>query len=220
MKLESDGILIALRPFDDKNAVARIFSREYGVMSGMLRGALVAKTNRPLVGQVGAVSWNARLDSALGVFHWESEKNLSAPLLSDAKKLAFMNAAFDLVGVMLPERETYIKLYDETLNLLHELARAQNATDLYLNWELDFLRELGYALDLSHCSGCGRTSDLCYLSPKTARAVCASCGAPYASRLYRLPIDLDTTKFFLERICADMGTSLPVARAMLWHRKI
>ena len=44
-----------MRPFDEKNAIAQIFTREYGVMSGMLRGAVVARTNRPLVGQVGSV---------------------------------------------------------------------------------------------------------------------------------------------------------------------
>ena len=94
MKLESVGILIALRPFDEKNAIAQIFTREYGVMSGMLRGAVVARTNRPLVGQVGSVSWNARLDSALGVFHWDAEKNLSAPIMMRPDLLPFMNAMF------------------------------------------------------------------------------------------------------------------------------
>ena len=219
MKLESDGILIALRPFDEKNAVAHIFSRDHGVLAGMLRGALTAKSNRPLVGQMGNVSWNARLDSALGVFHWESEKNLSAALLSDSTKLGFMNAAFDLIGTMLPEREAYIKLYDETINMLQILATTPHPADIYLHWEIELLRELGYALDLSHCSGCGRTNNLIYLSPKTGRAVCEFCGAPYAPRLYKLPINLDTTRFFLEKICADMGISLPTFRTMISHKK-
>lgn len=219
MKLESDGILISLRPFDEKNAVAHIFSRDHGVMAGMLRGALTAKSNRPLVGQIGAVTWNARLDSALGVFHWESDKNLSVPLMMNSEKLMFMNAAFDLIGTMLPEREAYIKLYDATIEMLHKLATAQSAADTYLYWETELLGELGYALDLSHCSGCGRTSDLIYLSPKTGRAVCNSCGAPYAAKLYKLPVDLDTTGFFLEKICGDMGIALPAFRAMIAHKK-
>ena len=214
MKLESDGILISLCPFDEKNAVAHIFSSEHGVMAGMIRGALTAKSGRPLVGQIGAVTWNARLDSALGVFHWEPEKNLSAALLSDTKKLQFMNTAFDLVATLLPEREAYINLYNDTKNLLYALAESNTPAELYLQWEISLLRELGYALDLSHCSGCGGKSDLVYLSPKTGRAVCASCGAPYVSRLYRLPITLDITRFFLEKICNDMGIKMPTFRTM------
>ena len=78
MKLESEGILISLKPFNEKDAVGRIFTRDFGVLGGMLKGGVVAKKNKPLIGQVGAVAWNARLDSQLGTFHWEAEKNLAA----------------------------------------------------------------------------------------------------------------------------------------------
>ena len=118
MKLESDGILISLRPFDDKNAIAQIFSRNFGVMSGMMRGAIVARANKPLIGQIGNVTWNARLDSALGVFHWDAEKNLAAPIMNDSNLLPFMNSAFDLICNMLPERESYVGLYDDTIKLI------------------------------------------------------------------------------------------------------
>ena len=95
MKLESNGILISLRPFNERDALAHIFTRDYGVVVGMMRGAVVAKKNKPLVGQMGVMSWNARLDSQLGVFHWDAEKNLAAPIMlnSDALKLIlFWNA--------------------------------------------------------------------------------------------------------------------------------
>ena len=155
MKLESVGILISLRPFDERNAIARIFSRDYGVITGMMRGAVVAKSGRPLIGQIGNASWNARLDSALGVFHWESEKNLAAPIMLRADLLPFMNAAFDLIITMLPERESYSALYEETVKLLTALPVVTAPADEYLNWEINLLRELGYALDLSHCSALG-----------------------------------------------------------------
>lgn len=215
MKLESVGILVSLRPFDDKNAIAQIFSRGYGVMSGMMRGAIVARTNRPLVGQLGSVSWNARLDSALGVFHWESEKNLAAPIMANANLLPFMNSAFGLIATMLPERESYEHLYDETVKLLSALPVADSPADEYLKWEINLLRELGYALDLTHCSGCGGTQNLNYLSPKTGRAVCDECATPYINKLYKLPVTLNTTLRFLENICATVGTTLPPFRAML-----
>lgn len=219
MKLESDGILISLRPFDDKNAIAQIFSRNFGVMSGMMRGAIVARTNKPLIGQIGNVTWNARLDSALGVFHWDAEKNLAAPIMNDSNLLPFMNSAFGLISTMLPERESYIGLYDETIKLITNMLRSNDVTQEYLNWEMCLLRELGYALDLSHCSGCGKTTNLNYLSPKTGRAVCDDCAAPYISKLYRLPISLNTTLRFLENICANVGASVPLFRTMLTHKK-
>ena len=215
MKLESTGILIDLRPFGERDALARIFTRDFGVMVGMLKGASVAKKNKPLVGQIGAVSWNARLDSQLGVFHWEYEKNLSAPLMSNIQSLGFMNSAFSLLSVLLPEREKYELLWCQTTEMLKNLSK-DNSKYLYLDWEIDLLRELGYALDLSRCSNCGRTDNLTHLSPRTARAVCGGCAEPYLDKLYTLPVSFDTTKKFLERIIVEQGAKeLPLARKLI-----
>ncbi len=214
MKLESVGILIGLRPMNERDSIARVFTRDFGVLVGVMRGAVVAKKNRPLLGQVGAVSWSARLDSQLGVFHWDAEKNLSAALITDVGRLACMNAAFELLGALLPERESYNVLYNQTYEMLCNLATG-SAEEVYLKWEINLLRELGYALDLTKCSGCGGVDDLCWVSPRTGRAVCAACGAPYANRLYRLPVGLGITVRFLDSVCQQQGTEIPLMRRML-----
>jgi DNA repair protein RecO (recombination protein O) len=213
MKLESEGILISLRPFNERDAIARVFTRDFGVLVGMMRGANVVRKHRPLVGQVGVVSWNARLDSQLGMFHWEAEKNLSASIMMNSGALLCMNSAFEILATLLPEREEYSVLYDETLDLLGALSRGNVVA--YLAWEINLLRDLGYALDLSRCSGCGAADFLNYLSPRTGRAVCDKCAAPYIDRLYKLPVDLNTTLRFLENICMQQGVSVPQMRCMI-----
>lgn len=223
MKLESVGILIGMQPMGERDSVARIFTRDFGIMCGVLRGAQVARTNRPLVGQIGAVAWNARLESQLGTFHWESARNLAAPIMMSGEKLSYMNCAFDLIRVLLPEREAYSRLYDETLEMLVQMATGDSDT-VYLNWEIALLRELGYALDLSHCSGCGAHYNLNWLSPRTGRAVCDNCAAPYIGRLYKLPLTLDTTLRFVENICTSLGATVPSSRMRIMaaaaHKKI
>mgnify|MGYP001776425722 CR=1 FL=1 len=214
MKLESNGILIALRPLGERDSIARIFTPDFGLMCGMMRGAQVARKNRPLVGQFGVVAWNARLDSQLGVFHWDAEKNMAAVLMMSHERLGYMNSAFALIAAMVPEREQYRELYNETLDLLLNLTN-DNPHDAYLQWEIMLLRELGYALNLNTCSGCGTHADLEYLSPRTGRAVCKNCAVPYIGRLYELPINLDITRAFLERVCVAQGIDLPPARKML-----
>ena len=214
MKLESDGILVGLRPLNERDSLAHIFTREYGMLSGVVRGAVVAKKNRPLVGQVGFAAWNARLDTQLGTFHWESAENIAVPLMMDAKKLSFMNAAFSLITTLLPEREAYVALYDSTINMLRNLVDGDSE---YLGWETGLLRELGFALDLSHCSGCGRADNLNYLSPKTGRAVCDDCAAPYINKVYKLPVNLGITLQFISAVCGQMGVDVPPARIYLAH---
>ena len=212
MQIETSGILINMRPFSERDMIAHIFTRDNGVLVGMLRGGAVAKKNKPLVGQFGTVSWNARVDSQLGVFHFESEKNLAAPLMLNGDLLKIMNAVFALIYTLIPERESYEHLYQRTLILLQNLASESAPYDTYLKWEIDLLSDLGYALDLTKCSGCGRTDDLIYLSPRTGRAVCASCGVPYMDKLYKLPINLNITKRFISGVCTAQGAEIPMAR--------
>lgn len=202
-------------PFSERDMIAHIFTKDAGVLVGMLRGAVIAKKNKPLVGQYGAVSWNARLDSQLGVFHWETEKNIAAPLMLNNDLLKLMNSAFALLNTLIPERESYENLYNNTLRLLSDLAISQSPYDDYLKWELDLLGELGYALDLSKCSGCQTTNNLCYVSPKTGRAVCANCGELYKDKLYKMPVSLAMTQRFIDGICKAQGVDIPVARKIL-----
>ncbi len=213
MKIEAVGILIALRPFNERDCVAHIFTPEFGVLIGIMRGAAVARKNRPMIGQYGNVSWGARLDSQLGVFHWEAEKNLGTQIMMNPQALMCMNAAFEILHNLLPEREAYPILYAQTLGLLNNLATGD--LEAYLDWEIVLLRELGYALDLSCCAGCGAVNGLAYVSPRTGRAVCCDCGAPFMDRLYRLPVNLVVTGRVLESVCISQGGQMPILRKML-----
>ena len=214
MQIETTGILINMRPFSERDMIAHIFTHDNGVLVGMLRGGAVAKKNRPLIGQFGAVSWNARVDSQLGVFHFESEKNLAAPLMTNSDLLKIMNAVFALIYTLIPEREPYEHLYQRTLDFLQTLVTESLPYDAYLKWEIDLLKDLGYALDLTKCSGCGRIDNLVYLSPRTGRAVCADCGTPYMDKLYKLPINLNVTKRFISAICDAQGVDIPMTRKL------
>jgi DNA repair protein RecO (recombination protein O) len=97
-------------------------------------------------------------------------------------------------------------------------------------FELDFLAELGFGLDLGSCAATGATADLIYVSPKSGRAVSGDAGEAYRDRLLRLPAFLHTgaepesasdladafslTGFFLDRHAfSPRGLALPEARA-------
>lgn len=140
---------------------------------------------------------------------------MAAPLMADAVRLAMMNAVFALIASLLPERECYGALYAATVDFLAAMANSPRPVDTYLTWEAEFLRDIGYAMDLSSCAGCGTRENLNYMSPRTCRAVCDSCAAPYADRLFRLPMTMQTGFRLIERICAEQGAVMPPARQIL-----
>ena len=43
MQIETSGILINIKPFSERDSIAHIFTRDNGVLVGLLRGAVVAK---------------------------------------------------------------------------------------------------------------------------------------------------------------------------------
>jgi DNA repair protein RecO (recombination protein O) len=191
VKIDGIGIIIKLSPLGERDLVGRVFTSEFGVINGMFRAGQIAKS-KPLVGQFGRMSWNARISEQLGSIHFESEKNLIAPIFNSPKNLKYADSCFGMLASMLPEHERYEKLFSETVKFFSDMD--------YLAWERSFLTELGYGLDLEKCGNCGKKDDLKYVSPKTGRAICADCGEEYKDKLFGLPLDLNTTKYFLEQV--------------------
>ena len=58
---------------------------------------------------------------------------------------------------------------------------------LYLDWELKLLSCIGFGLDLEKCAVTETTEDLCYISPKSGKAVCKEVGTEYHSKLLPFP---------------------------------
>ena len=213
MQLDSIGFIISLSPFSERDLIAKIFTKDFGIILGIIKSGQTRK-DKPLVGSFGNVSWVARLDSQLGTFHFEEQKNLIAKYISNSKLSFAVSNIFQLIESFLPEREKYQELFENTLNLIENL-NINKTEELYLNWEIDFLKNLGYAIDVSKCCNCGRKDNLKYISPKTGRAVCENCGKTYDNKLLKMPISLNTTKRLLENISIDTNKQIPAIRNLL-----
>ena len=213
MQLDSIGFIINLTPFSDKDLIAKIFTKDFGVISGIIKSGQIKK-NKTFVGNFGNVFWIARIDTQLGIFHFEEKKNLIAKHISVAKSSFVISNLFELINSFLPEREQYQELFNDTLNFIETL-ELNKIEQMYLNWEINFLKNLGYAIDVSKCCNCGNIDKLKYISPKTGRAVCENCGKIYDNKLLKMPVSLDTTKRLLENISLEINKPIPVIRNIL-----
>ena len=172
-------------------------------------------------------SW---LEDHIGSFSVEPVRSRAAAAMGDRLALAGLNTVTALLSFCLPEREAHAALYDRTQNLLDLLGQTDVWPLAYLQWEMGLLEEMGYALDLTACAVTGATEGLCYVSPKSGRAVSLKGAGDWADRLLPLPDVLRgkgagsnaeiaqgfvTTGYFLERhLAQDLGGKpLPEARA-------
>ena len=188
MDWRDQGILLSTRRHGETSAIIEVFTPSQGKHAGVVRGGTSRKI-APIL-QPGAqldLAWRARLEDHIGSFTVEPVRSRAAVALGDRLALAGLNAVTALLAFALPEREPHPVLYARTEALLDLLGQAEVWPLAYLQWEMCLLEEMGYALDLSACAVTGATEGLCYVSPKSGRAVSAKGAGAWADRLLPLP---------------------------------
>ncbi len=186
-----EGTILAVRPHGETSAIVEVFTEAHGRHAGIVRGAISRKTAPVLQpgAQVSAV-WKARLEEHLGAFTIEPVRSRAAVAMANRLALAGLNAVTALLSFGLPEREAHPDLYRRSIALLDLLDQPDLWPLAYLRWEMSFLDEMGFGLDLSQCAATGVTEGLIYVSPRTGRAVSAAGAGAYADRLLPLPLVL------------------------------
>ncbi len=189
MEWSDEGIVLAARKHGEASVVVQLFTHAHGRHVGLVRGGGASKARGVYQsGNLVAARWRARLSEHLGAYTCEPLKSHAAALLDDPLGLAALTSACAIVAESLPERHPYPALYDATLALIEALAGgAPGWPALYVRWELDLLRELGFGLDLTRCAATGTTDDLVYVSPKSGCAVSRAAGEAWRARLLPLP---------------------------------
>lgn len=229
MEFRGEGTVIGRRAHGESAVIVDILTEEQGRIAGLLPGG--ASPKRAAMTQPGgrvAFRHRARLADQLGTLAVEPARS-RVGLLIDGDGLAGLNAVCGLLLVALAEHDPHPRLTRATEELLDAMLAGPGWADLYLEWELLLLDEMGLGLDLSCCAVTGAREDLAYVSPRSGRAVSRAGAGEWAPRLLPLPallggegslIDgLRLTGHFLEtRLVPLVGRPLPVARGMLVGR--
>ncbi len=140
--------------------------------------------------QVGAqldLTWRARLQDHLGSFKVELVRARTVHAMSDRILAAGLTSVSTILSRVLPERQAYDNFYRTTEDLLDLLNQPVIWPMAYLRWELELLTVLGYGLDLSKCAVSGSTENLCYVSPRTGRAISEQAAGKWVPKLLHLP---------------------------------
>lgn len=184
---QDQGIVLSARPHGESGAVVSLLTENHGRHAGYVHGARSSKL-RALVepGTYISVTWKARVADQLGHFQIDGGETVAVYVLDDALKLSALLSACCLCDAALPEREGHSGLY-YGLHALFQTLRDDVWGVSYIAWEIAFLKELGFGIDLTRCAAGGGSADLFYISPKSGCAVSREKGLPYADKLLMLP---------------------------------
>ena len=187
MKFVDEGYIIGVRRHGENSAILTILSREHGKICGYLKSGFTKKNLAVLQnGNLIKVDAWSRVDDNMLSFRIEMIKPYAVNFMSSATKLEVLNSFCSLCNICLPELQPVDKLYDfasDFINLIDE----ENWLTNYCFFEFYLLEFLGVGLDLSKCVVSGTTSDLAFVSPKSACAVSYSIGLAYQDKLFKFP---------------------------------
>ena len=187
MEWQGDGLVLNTRRHGETAIIVDILTRDKGRHSGLVRGGR-SRTLRPVLqpGNLVHAVWRARLEDHLGVFSVEPHRMVVASVIDDIHRLAALTTVTTLAS-LLPEREPHPRIHDASLLLIEHLQDDEIWPAILVKWEMGFLEELGFGLDLSKCAVSGETTGLTHVSPRTGRAVCGREAEPWKDKLLVLP---------------------------------
>jgi DNA repair protein RecO (recombination protein O) len=230
MEWTDEAIVLGVKRHGESSVILELMTQAHGRHLGLVRGGAGTRMRGVLQpGNALRATWRARLAEHLGNYAVEGTNLRAAGYLSAAHAVHGVTHLAALCR-LLAEREPHAAIYATLEGILDRLDDPQAVAPIIARFELDFLAELGFGLDLSSCAATGGRHDLIYVSPRSGRAVSREAGEAYRDRLMRLPAFLGTdvepasateladafalTGFFLDRHAfAPRGLPLPEARA-------
>ena len=230
MQWTDEGIVLGVRRLGESGVILELMTQERGRHLGLVRGGTGARLRGVLQpGNSLRATWRARLDDHLGHYLVEGINLRAAGILTAAHAVHGVTHLAALCR-LLAEREPHAGIHATLEQILDALDDAAVVGAMVARFELAFLAELGFGLDLSSCAATGVKDDLIYVSPRSGRAVSGAAGKAYREKLLRLPSFLRTdtepasaadladafalTGFFLDRHAfAPRGLAVPDARS-------
>ena len=148
MNWTDKGILLSKNKFQENSTIVNFYTENHGKCSGIIFGASSKKIKNYLqIGNELYLNYNSKSDDSFGYFKVEILKVNTPFFFSQKRSMYCINAALNLVKLLTVENQENISIY-ELVNKLFSILKEENWYISYVFWELDFLRLIGFDLDI------------------------------------------------------------------------
>ena len=147
MQWSDEGYLLSKNNFDENSIIIETFTLNHGKYSGLVYGGASRKQKRIFqIGNKIFLDWKSRGENRSGYFTAELIKPIAAPFFDDKKRSVCILSITSILKTLLPERQLNKKIYNSYEFMLYNLNN-KNWIELYIEWELTLIKELGYEFD-------------------------------------------------------------------------
>ncbi len=150
MMWKDEGFILSKKKYGENSIIIEVFTLDHGKCSGIVYGGTSNKIRNYLqLGNKIQVILKTKNDSRLGYFKIEIIDAISPYFFDDNKKLNCLFSSLDLLKKALPELLSYNSVYVLFSNFLNELMFNKNWIVHYIFWEINFLKEIGFDMNLA-----------------------------------------------------------------------
>ena len=148
MYWRDEGYLLSKNNFDENSILIEVFTFYHGKYTGIVYGGSSRKQKKNFqTGNKILLNWKSKNENRTGYFNVELIKAISPLFFDDKKKSVCILAATSILRILLPERQINKKIYNSFEDMINAL-QYDNWINLYINWELNLIKELGFGEDL------------------------------------------------------------------------
>ena len=182
MKINDIGFFLGNKKYGENSIMIYIFSKHNGLIKSFSRFTKKQRLSFTILDEVN-FTWQSKQKDSLGYINLDLEASLK-------KNDTFINSlikssASELCIKFLPLWQQNIEIYNDLEKLINNLDKNINLIIFnYVWWEILFLKNTGYGINLDKCSVSGSKEKLYYLSPNSGNSVTYSVGHKYRNKLF------------------------------------
>jgi len=146
---EDECYLLSKKKFRENANIINIFTQKKGKLDGIVYGGNSRKIRNYLqISNKLFVSHNAKSENKIGYLKTELIKPISPLYFNDKEKTSALISICSLLNVLLPVSQPNRNIYNSFENLINSL-NLENWIYLYIFFELNLIKELGYDTNLN-----------------------------------------------------------------------
>jgi DNA repair protein RecO (recombination protein O) len=146
---QDECFLLAKRKFRENATIIDVFTPKYGKMSGIVYGGNSRKIRNHLqVSNKIFVFHTSKNENKIGYFKTELVEPISPKYFSDKERTSALLSFSAILNILLPDSQPYKNIYLSLNDLIKNIDH-KNWQILYIFWELNLIKALGFDPDLN-----------------------------------------------------------------------
>ena len=185
MKVNDLGFFLGNKKYGENSMIVYILSKNNGLIKSFSKYSKKKRLSFRILDEVN-FTWQSKQKDSLGYINFDLEASIK-------QNDTFINSlikssASELCIKFLPLWQQNFEIYNDLLRLIDSLdTKIELIIFNYVWWEIFFLKNTGYGINLEKCSVSGSKENLYYLSPNSGNSVIYSVGHKYRNKLFKLP---------------------------------